>query len=105
MVGDVAGEAPVVAAVLEQVHDRHRGVGEPVYEDSLQQPLCIVANPETMGGIGTQSFYSKETLPGGTGYLLGESKRPSPLSQVPVCQPWSLGEPEVRLRGEKIVQT
>ena len=45
MEGDVAGEAPVVAAVLEQVHDRHRGVGEPVDEDGLQQALCIVANP------------------------------------------------------------
>ena len=45
MVGDVAGEAPVVAAVLEQVHDRHRGVGEPVDEDGLQQALGIVANP------------------------------------------------------------
>ena len=45
MVGDVASEAPVVGAVLEQVHDRHRGVGETVDEDSLQQPLCIVANP------------------------------------------------------------
>ena len=85
MVGDVASEAPVVAAVLEQVHDRHRGVGEPVDEDGLQQALCIVANPETKGGIRTQRFYSKETLPGSTGNLLGESKRPSPLSQVPVC--------------------
>ena len=45
VVGDVAGEAPVVAAVLEQVHDRHRGVGEPVDEDGLQQALGIVANP------------------------------------------------------------
>ena len=45
VVGDVAGEAPVVAAVLEQVHDRHGGVGETVDEYSLQQPLCIVANP------------------------------------------------------------
>ena len=105
MVGDVAGEAPVVGAVLEQVHDRHRGVGEPVHEDRLKQPLCIVANPETKGEIRTQRFYSKETLPGSTGNLLGESKRPSPLSQIPVCQPWSLGEPEVRLRGGKIVQT
>ena len=105
VVGDVAGEAPVVAAVLEQVHDRHRSVGEPVHEDGLQQPLGIVANPETKGEIRTQRFYSKETLPGSTGNLLGESKRPSPLSQVPVCQPWSLGEPEVRLRGGKIVQT
>ena len=62
VVGDVAGEAPVVAAILEQVHDRHRGVGEPVHEDRLKQPLCIVANPETNGVIGTQSFYSKKTL-------------------------------------------
>ena len=51
VVGDVAGEAPVVAAVLEQVHDRHGGVGETVDEYSLQQPLCIVANPGTKGGI------------------------------------------------------
>ena len=51
VVGDVAGEAPVEAAVLEQVHDRHRGVGEPVDEDGLQQALGIVANPETKGGI------------------------------------------------------
>ena len=29
MVGDVGREAPVVAAVLEQVLPRHRGVGEP----------------------------------------------------------------------------
>ena len=51
VVGDVAGEAPVVAAVLEQVHDRHRSVGEPMDEDGLQQALCIVANPEGKDGI------------------------------------------------------
>lgn len=61
VVGDVAGEAPVVAAVLEQVHDRHRGVGETVDEDGLQQALCIVPNPEGKGGM-TFTFTSRDVL-------------------------------------------
>ena len=46
VVGDVGGEAPVVAAVLEQVHDGHRGVAEPVDEHGLQKSLRVVKNPE-----------------------------------------------------------
>ena len=39
MVGAISSEAPVVAAVLEQIPHRHRGVGEPVHEHRLQQAL------------------------------------------------------------------
>ena len=46
VVADVGGEAPVVAAVLEQVHDGHRRVAEPVDEHSLQQPLSVVQHPK-----------------------------------------------------------
>ena len=46
VVGDVGGESPVVAAVLEQVHDGHRGVAEPVDEHGLQESLRVVKNPE-----------------------------------------------------------
>lgn len=42
VVGDVSGEAPVVAAVLEEVPKRHRGVTEPVDKDSLEEPLGVV---------------------------------------------------------------
>ena len=35
MVGNVASKPPVVATVLEQVHDGHSGIREPVDEDCL----------------------------------------------------------------------
>ena len=48
VVGDVGRESPVVAAVLEQVHDGHRGVAEPVDEHRLEQSLCVVQHPVHM---------------------------------------------------------
>ena len=45
VVSDVGGEAPVVAAVLEQVHDGHRRVAKPMDKHRLQQPLGIVQHP------------------------------------------------------------
>ena len=48
VVGDVGRESPVVAAVLEQVHDGHRGVAEPVDKHSLEQSLCVVQHPVHM---------------------------------------------------------
>ena len=35
-------EGPVVAAVLEQVGQRHRGAAEPVHEERLEQALRVV---------------------------------------------------------------
>ena len=45
VVGDEAGESPVVDRVLEDVHDGHGGVGEAVHEDRLQEALGIVRDP------------------------------------------------------------
>lgn len=45
VVGDERGESPVVDGVLEDVQDGHRGVGEAVDEDSLQEALRIVGCP------------------------------------------------------------
>lgn len=45
IVADVEGEAPVVAAILEQIHDRHRGVREAMHEHRLQQTLHVVNRP------------------------------------------------------------
>ena len=49
VVGDVGGEAPVVGRVLEDVHDRHRRVGEAVHEDRLQEPFGVVERPAGRG--------------------------------------------------------
>lgn len=43
VVRHIHGKQPVVAAVLEQVHERHRAVGEPVHEQGLQDALHIVS--------------------------------------------------------------
>ena len=47
VIGDIASKAPVVAAVLKEVHDWHCCIWEPVDENCLEQSLRIVANPET----------------------------------------------------------
>ena len=46
VVANVGSKAPVVATVLEQVHDRHGGVAEPVHKDGLEQPLGVVEHPK-----------------------------------------------------------
>ena len=45
MIGDISGESPVVAAVLEQVHDGHGRVGESVHKDGLQESLGVMERP------------------------------------------------------------
>ena len=45
VVGDVQAEAPVVGAVLEQVHDGHRSVGESMDEKRLEESLAVVERP------------------------------------------------------------
>ena len=76
VVGDVGGEAPVVAAVLEQVGHRHGGVGEPVDEQRLEDPLAVVEHP----GPGCQ--------------LLGQPERSRALD-IPVGEPRPGVEPKV----------
>ncbi len=42
MIGDVRGETPIVAAILEEVEERHGGVGEAMNEDRLEKTLGVV---------------------------------------------------------------
>jgi len=51
MVGDVASKSPVVATVLEEIHDGHRGVRESMDEDSLKESLGIVSSPSCQGNF------------------------------------------------------
>jgi hypothetical protein len=44
-VGDKGSKAPVIAAVLEQVSERHCGMGETMDKEGLQQSLAIVQSP------------------------------------------------------------
>lgn len=45
VISDVGGEAPVVDAVLEQIHQRHGRVRESVNEDGLEKSLRVVNGP------------------------------------------------------------
>lgn len=53
VVRNVSGERPVVAAVLEEIPQRHGGMGEPMNEQRLQQTLRVVSNPADGGNAET----------------------------------------------------
>merc|ERR1719431_862739 len=86
VVADVSGKAPVVAAVLEQVHDGHRRVAEPVDEHSLKQPLSVVQHPSSSCNVRGE----------------GEGRGGGGV-QVPVGEPGPGVEPEVDQQRPRIL--
>ena len=68
VVGDEHREAPVVGAVLEEVRQRHSGVGETVDEQGFQQPLGVVDRPAGAGhSVEERSPNQAEVSSGGGG--------------------------------------
>ena len=103
VVSDVGGEAPVVAAVLKQVHDGHCRVAEPVDEHSLEQPLSVVQHPK--------QCYSTHHLmsllvnsPSSSCNVRGEGERRGGGGlQFPVGEPGPGVEPEIDQQGPRVL--
>ena len=87
VVPDVGREAPVVAAVLEEVPDGHGGVAEPVHEHGLQQPLGVVQHPAPRRDVGR-----------------GAERRRGGRVQVPVSEPGPGVEPEVDQQRPRVLE-
>lgn len=55
VIGHVGSEAPIVAAILEQIAQWHRIVREAMHKDGLQQTLHIVNRIATGGNAKKKS--------------------------------------------------
>jgi len=55
MISNVCCESPIIQAILKQISQRHRSMGEAMNKNSFQQSLCImqaVANSSNVSGQG-----------------------------------------------------
>ena len=78
---------------LEQVHDGHGGVAEPVHKDRLQKPLSIVQRPRNDDNV--IQFNTELHRPGSGSYVGGGGEGRAVGVQGPVGEPGSGVEPQI----------